>query len=119
MFDEERKDVLYGQTLLDVLLSFANGLQNGRSGDHVTFLVRLKQIVVVKVVDAVDEALVLRIVLLADRLFEGARLEVQLCGGEAVVSSKFFGVLTFGLLGDEGGVILVTRCPDLHKVHRC
>ena len=73
----------------------------------------------VEVIDAVDEALVLRIVLFANGLFEGARLEVQLCGGESVISSKFFGVLAFSLLGDEGGVRLVTRYPDLHKVNRC
>ena len=42
MFDEERKDVLNGQTLLDVLLGFTNSLQNTVSGDHVAFLICLK-----------------------------------------------------------------------------
>ena len=72
----------------------------------------------VEVIDAVYEALILRVVLVANGLFEGARFEVQLCGGESVISSKLFCVLAFSLLGDEGGVRLVTRYPDLHKVHR-
>ena len=78
MLFEERDDVLDRDAFLDVFLCFANCLEDRFSGDYVAGLVGSEQVVAVVVVDAVEEALVLDVPLLGDRVLEGARLQVEL-----------------------------------------
>ena len=98
---EERDDVLDRDAFFYVFLCFANCLEDRFSGDYVSGFVGSEQIVVVVVVDAVEEALVLDVPLLRDRVLEGARLQVELGRGEAVVGGYLFGVLVSRLLWDE------------------
>ena len=81
---EEREDVLNGQSVLHILLGFPNGLQDARSVDHVSFFISLQKVIAIEVIDAINEALVLRVILLANCVFEGARFKVYFGGGVAV-----------------------------------
>ncbi len=75
-----------------------------------------KQVIVVKVMYAVYEALVFCMVLLPGRFFEGGRFEIQMRGGEAVVGNKLFGIIALSFLRDEARVLLVTGFLNLHQV---
>ena len=66
------------------------------------------------VVDAAEEALVLDVPLLGDRVLEGARLQVELGRGEAIVGSYFFSVLVSRFLRDE---LPVARGVGVENVH--
>ena len=53
VLDKERHDVLYGQSLLHILLCLADGLQEAGSCDNVPLLGRAQQVVLVEVIDTV------------------------------------------------------------------
>ena len=82
---EEGQDVLHGQPLLDGLLRPVQEVQDDLPGDDVALLVRAQEGVPVGVVDGVEEALVLDVPLLHDRLPEGTPREVQLVGAVHVL----------------------------------
>ena len=82
---EEGQDVLHGQPLLDGLLRPVQEVQDDLPGDDVPLLVRAQEGVPVGVVDGVQEALVLDVPLLHDRLPEGTLGQVQLVGAVHVL----------------------------------